>query len=155
MPSLTVRSTPTSWPRPGATDQSDFHPKYEPGHPAADASGKVKHPNVNPLVEMTDMREAQRSNEANVNVISAPADGPAHPRYPQSLMEGDPCTTPAAANAYANSARLRDPTASIGASPSSDTKFGDVLKDVISSVSQAAQKSDGGAAGRRRRARPT
>ena len=40
-----------------------------PGHPAADRN--VKYPNVNPLIEMTDMREAQRSYEANVNVISA------------------------------------------------------------------------------------
>ena len=53
------------------TDQSDFRLKYEPGHPAADASGNVKYPNVNALVEMTDMREAQRSYEANINVIGA------------------------------------------------------------------------------------
>jgi flagellar basal-body rod protein FlgC len=54
-----------------ATDRTDFRTKYEPGHPAADASGIVKYPNVNPLIEMTDMREAQRSYEANVNVIGA------------------------------------------------------------------------------------
>jgi flagellar basal-body rod protein FlgC len=53
------------------TDPSDFRIKYEPGHPAADANGNVKYPNVNPLIEMTDMREAQRSYEANVNVINA------------------------------------------------------------------------------------
>lgn len=53
------------------TDQSEFRSKYEPGHPAADANGNVKYPNVNSLVEMTDMREAQRSYEANVNVVSA------------------------------------------------------------------------------------
>ncbi len=52
-------------------DQSDFRLKYEPGHPAADANGNVKYPNVNPLVEMTDMREAQRSYEANINVVTA------------------------------------------------------------------------------------
>ena len=52
-------------------DQSDFRSKYEPGHPAADRNGYVKYPNVNPLVEMTDMREAQRSYEANLNVIGA------------------------------------------------------------------------------------
>jgi len=52
-------------------DPSDFRTKYEPGHPAADASGYVKYPNVNSLVEMTDMREAQRSYEANINVIGA------------------------------------------------------------------------------------
>ena len=53
------------------TDSSAFRLKYEPGHPAADATGNVKYPNVNPLIEMTDMRDAQRSYEANINVISA------------------------------------------------------------------------------------
>jgi flagellar basal-body rod protein FlgC len=53
------------------TDPSDFLIKHEPGHPAADASGNVKYPNINPLVEMTDLREAQRSYEANINVIGA------------------------------------------------------------------------------------
>jgi len=52
-------------------DQSAFRVKYEPSNPAADASGNVKYPNVNPLVEMTDMREAQRSYEANLNIIAA------------------------------------------------------------------------------------
>jgi flagellar basal-body rod protein FlgC len=45
--------------------------KYEPGHPGADSSGNVRYPNVNPLIEMTDMRDAQRSYEANINVITA------------------------------------------------------------------------------------
>ncbi len=53
------------------TDASQFQSKYQPGHPAADASGHVKYPNVNSLIEMTDMREAQRSYEANINVIAA------------------------------------------------------------------------------------
>jgi flagellar basal-body rod protein FlgC len=53
------------------TDTSDFRLRYEPGHPAADKNGNVKYPNVNPLIEMTDMREAQRSYEANINVIGA------------------------------------------------------------------------------------
>lgn len=52
-------------------DPTQFKVKYEPGHPAADASGNVKYPNVNSLIEMTDMREAQRSYEANLNVVSA------------------------------------------------------------------------------------
>jgi flagellar basal-body rod protein FlgC len=52
-------------------DQSDFRVKYEPGNPAADATGSVKYPNVNTLIEMTDMRDAQRSYEANLNIISA------------------------------------------------------------------------------------
>jgi flagellar basal-body rod protein FlgC len=56
---------------PVRTDPSDFRVKHEPGHPAADAAGHVKYPNINPLIEMTDMREAQRSYEANVNVIGA------------------------------------------------------------------------------------
>jgi len=54
-----------------ATDKTDFRLKYEPGHPSADENGNVKYPNVNSIVEMTDMREAQRSYEANINVISA------------------------------------------------------------------------------------
>ena len=53
------------------TDKSAFRSKYEPGHPAADQNGNVKYPNVNALIEMTDMREAQRSYEANINVITA------------------------------------------------------------------------------------
>src|SRR5438128_4208199 len=53
------------------TDQTAFRAKNEPGNPAADALGNVKYPNVNPLIEMTDMREAQRSYEANLNIISA------------------------------------------------------------------------------------
>ena len=52
-------------------DQSDFRVKHEPGNPAADASGNVKYPNVTTLIEMTDMRDAQRSYEANLNIISA------------------------------------------------------------------------------------
>src|ERR1700710_1978391 len=56
---------------PGRADPTDFRMKYEPGNPVADANGNVKYPNVNSLVEMTDMRDAQRSYEANINVISA------------------------------------------------------------------------------------
>ena len=52
-------------------DNSAFRVKYEPSNPAADASGNVKYPNVNPMIEMTDMRDAQRSYEANLNIISA------------------------------------------------------------------------------------
>jgi flagellar basal-body rod protein FlgC len=52
-------------------DSTAFRIKHEPSNPAADASGNVKYPNVNSLVEMTDMRDAQRSYEANLNVISA------------------------------------------------------------------------------------
>jgi len=50
-------------------DRSDFKVEYEPGHPSADAKGYVKTPNVDPLIEALDMREAQRAYEANLNVI--------------------------------------------------------------------------------------
>src|SRR6187551_2127102 len=53
------------------TDKSEFRMKYEPGHPSADANGNVKYPNVNAVVELSDMREAQRSYEANVNLNTA------------------------------------------------------------------------------------
>jgi flagellar basal-body rod protein FlgC len=53
------------------TDNSDFEIKHQPGNPAADKNGDVKYPNVNTLVEMTDLRDAQRSYEANLNVITA------------------------------------------------------------------------------------
>lgn len=49
--------------------KSPFKLKYEPDHPAADEAGYVKYPNVNSLVEMMDMREAQRSYEANLGMI--------------------------------------------------------------------------------------
>lgn len=51
-------------------DRSQFQKKYDPSHPAADANGYVLAPNVNPLVEMMDMREAQRSYEANLDVVN-------------------------------------------------------------------------------------
>jgi flagellar basal-body rod protein FlgC len=53
------------------TDPSDFLVKHEPSNPAADAKGDVKYPNVNTIVEMTDLRDAQRSYEANLNVVTA------------------------------------------------------------------------------------
>jgi len=53
------------------TDPSDFRVKHEPGHPAADPDGYVRYPNVNSLVEMTDLKEAQRAYEANINVVTA------------------------------------------------------------------------------------
>jgi len=54
-----------------AYDMSAFQSRYEPGHPAADAKGYVQYPNVDPQIEAMDMREAQRSYEANLNVITA------------------------------------------------------------------------------------
>jgi flagellar basal-body rod protein FlgC len=50
-------------------DQTPFHTEYSPGNPAADAKGYVKTPNVDPVIEAIDMREAQRAYEANLNVI--------------------------------------------------------------------------------------
>jgi flagellar basal-body rod protein FlgC len=50
-------------------DMSDFTKKYEPSHPSADEEGYVLYPNVNPIVEMMDMREARRGYEANLGVV--------------------------------------------------------------------------------------
>lgn len=50
-------------------DRSEFRTEYDPGNPAADPNGVVKYPNVNILVEMADMREANRSYEANLQSI--------------------------------------------------------------------------------------
>ena len=52
-------------------DRSEFRLRYDPSHPAADKSGYVKLPNVDPLVESMDMRESMRVYEANLNVIEA------------------------------------------------------------------------------------
>jgi len=52
-------------------DQSDFQLKYDPSHPAADAEGYVKTPNVSPLVELANMREASRSYEAALNLLDS------------------------------------------------------------------------------------
>ncbi len=50
-------------------DRSDFKKRFDAGHPAADKDGYVRMPNVSPLVEMMDMREAQRSYRANLSII--------------------------------------------------------------------------------------
>jgi flagellar basal-body rod protein FlgC len=50
-------------------DQTAFRSQYDPGNPAADAQGYVKLPNVDPLIEALDMRDAQRAYQANLNVI--------------------------------------------------------------------------------------
>ena len=50
-------------------DSAEFRKTYNPGHPAADKSGYVRMPNVNALVEMMDMREAQRSYQANLRIV--------------------------------------------------------------------------------------
>lgn len=50
-------------------DRSPFRVEYDPGHPSADQAGYVKLPNVNMLIEMADMREANRSYEANLQIV--------------------------------------------------------------------------------------
>ena len=55
-------------------DESPFVLKYDPSHPAADEQGYVKMPNVNPLIEMMDLKEAQRSYEANLSVMQTSRD---------------------------------------------------------------------------------
>ena len=56
------------------SDPSGFMRRFEPQHPAADADGYVMAPNVDPMMEMADMREALRSYEAGLNVIRAAKD---------------------------------------------------------------------------------
>jgi flagellar basal-body rod protein FlgC len=50
-------------------DEAAFPVEYDPGNPAADESGMVKKPNVNMLIEMADMREANRSYQANLQMM--------------------------------------------------------------------------------------
>jgi len=52
-------------------DVTPFTIQHDPGNPAADAQGNVKLPNVDPLTEALDMKEAQRAYEASLNVITA------------------------------------------------------------------------------------
>ena len=54
-------------------DKSDFRSQYDPGNPNADTQGYVKLPNVDPLIEIMDMREAQRSYEADLTVMDRPS----------------------------------------------------------------------------------
>jgi flagellar basal-body rod protein FlgC len=58
-------------PGPTTTAGGDFERRYDPAHPAADKDGYVLMPNVNPLMELMDMREAQQSYQANLSVIDA------------------------------------------------------------------------------------
>ena len=55
-------------------DPSDSPPEYIPGHQAADDADYVKMPNVNVLIEMADMHEANRSYEANLQIIKQARD---------------------------------------------------------------------------------
>ena len=55
-------------------DKSELPKKYDPNHPSADANGYITLPNVNPLIEMMDMKEAQRSYDANLNMMRTARD---------------------------------------------------------------------------------
>ena len=55
-------------------DKSQFPLKYDPNHPAANAEGYVAMPNVNPLIEMMDLKEAQRSYDANLSMMQTARD---------------------------------------------------------------------------------
>ena len=55
-------------------DESQFPLKYDPNHPAANAAGYVAMPNVNPLIEMMDLKEAQRSYDANLSMMQTARD---------------------------------------------------------------------------------
>ena len=50
-------------------DRAPFRVDYDPGHPAADKAGYVKLPNVNMMIEMADMKEVNRSYEANLQIV--------------------------------------------------------------------------------------
>jgi flagellar basal-body rod protein FlgC len=63
--------TPTVKVKAVVPDQSEFPQKYDPSNPAANPQGYVSQPNVNSFVEMMDMREAERSYSANLNVMQA------------------------------------------------------------------------------------
>ena len=56
------------------TDATAFRVEHDPGNPAADAQGNVKMPNVDLLIELADMREANRTYEANLQVAKQSAD---------------------------------------------------------------------------------
>ena len=56
------------------TDQAPFTVEHDPGNPAADEKGFVKLPNVNLILEMADMREANRGYEANLQVVKQSRD---------------------------------------------------------------------------------
>jgi flagellar basal-body rod protein FlgC len=52
-----------------SSDLSAFRKVFDPSDPAADKKGYVLEANVNPIIEMSDMREANRAHEANVRVF--------------------------------------------------------------------------------------
>ena len=72
-------------------DKAPFRVEYEPDHPAADKSGYVKMPNVNMLVELADMREANRSYEADLQIVKQQSADDLHDhRSPEERLMIDP-----------------------------------------------------------------
>ena len=63
--------TPTVQVKKIGQDDSEFQQRYDPSNPAANAQGYVKLPNVNSLVEVMDMHEAERSYNANLAVMQS------------------------------------------------------------------------------------
>ncbi|MBS1180731.1 MAG: flgC [Proteobacteria bacterium] len=62
--------TPTVVVKDIGADRSPFEVSHDPGNPAADADGNVKMPNVNVLIELSDLRQANRTYSANVEAIT-------------------------------------------------------------------------------------
>ncbi len=62
--------TPTVIVKDIGADRSPFSVQHDPGNPAADANGNVKMPNVNVLIELSDLRQANRSYSANIEAIT-------------------------------------------------------------------------------------
>lgn len=52
-------------------DRGEFQSRHEPGHPAADENGYVKYPNVDPMIEQVEVRDAQRAYEASLYVVTS------------------------------------------------------------------------------------
>jgi flagellar basal-body rod protein FlgC len=48
--------------------------KYEPDHPEADENGYVAYPNINLMIEMADMIQANRTYDANVSALNTTKD---------------------------------------------------------------------------------
>ena len=55
-------------------DSAPYRVEQDPGNPAADAQGWVKLPNVDVLTELADLREANRTYEANLQVAKQSSD---------------------------------------------------------------------------------
>lgn len=52
-------------------DESEFRYKYDPTHPDANEEGYVAYPNINPVIEMSNLIEATRAYQANVSAFQS------------------------------------------------------------------------------------